>query len=44
MTDILAWRFKLNDGGGYDIFEEHDELNNWVYIKTVDDIMEMWKK
>lgn len=40
---ILSWRFSLNKDNNYDIFEEHDELNNWVYIKTVDDIMEILK-
>lgn len=44
MTNILSWRFSLNKDNNYDIFEEHNRLGNWVYIKTVQNIMEMWRK
>jgi hypothetical protein len=37
--DMESWKFKRNTRGGYDIYND-----KWVYIKTVDDIMEMWNK
>ena len=35
----MIWKFRLNKDKKYDIYDD-----GGVYIKTVDDIMEMWNK